>query len=194
MGAQPLDGSVEAYVEGEAEAVTRVERAIRMGPRGARVENVHVDNEEADGRLQGVLGQISHGPQTAHQARPRLPEGGHPLLRHHHAAARSAGVQGDDRHAGDALRRTRASTSSSASRAAGSSSARAVARAHRRRLHPDPQAGEAAGEGAQGELRPRVRQGRARDPRGRGRARGSGSSSWTTCWRPAGRRRRRRSW
>src|SRR5687767_5392734 len=34
------DGSVEALVEGEAEAVTRVERAIRSGPRGARIDNV----------------------------------------------------------------------------------------------------------------------------------------------------------
>ena len=43
------DGSVEAYVEGEAEAVTRVERAIRMGPRGAHIKNVHVDSAEPAG-------------------------------------------------------------------------------------------------------------------------------------------------
>jgi len=43
------DGGVEAYVEGEAEAVTRVERAIRTGPRGARVEKVDVDDEEIGG-------------------------------------------------------------------------------------------------------------------------------------------------
>ena len=43
------DGRVEALVEGEDEAVTRVERAIRSGPRGARVENVNVDEEEPGG-------------------------------------------------------------------------------------------------------------------------------------------------
>jgi acylphosphatase len=39
------DGSVEAWVEGEAEAVLRVERALRTGPRGARVESVQVDED-----------------------------------------------------------------------------------------------------------------------------------------------------
>ena len=43
------DGRVEAYVEGESEAVTRVERAIRQGPPGARVETVQVDAEEPSG-------------------------------------------------------------------------------------------------------------------------------------------------
>jgi acylphosphatase len=43
------DGRVEALVEGEAEAVTRVERALRTGPRGARVEDVVVDDEEPGG-------------------------------------------------------------------------------------------------------------------------------------------------
>lgn len=37
------DGRVEALVEGEMEAVTRVERAIRLGPGGARVEHVEAD-------------------------------------------------------------------------------------------------------------------------------------------------------
>lgn len=37
------DGRVEALVEGDAEAVTRVERAIRSGPAGARVEHVETD-------------------------------------------------------------------------------------------------------------------------------------------------------
>ena len=40
------DGRVEAYVEGEIDAVTRVERTIRQGPRGARVEAVEVDLED----------------------------------------------------------------------------------------------------------------------------------------------------
>lgn len=44
------DGCVEAFVEGEAEAVTRVERAIRQGPRGARVDAVSVEIEEASGQ------------------------------------------------------------------------------------------------------------------------------------------------
>lgn len=43
------DGSVEALVEGDAEAVTRVERAIRSGPRGARVDAVHVDLQPPHG-------------------------------------------------------------------------------------------------------------------------------------------------
>ena len=43
------DGRVEAVVEGEAEAVTRLERAIRSGPRGARVDTVNVDVQEPSG-------------------------------------------------------------------------------------------------------------------------------------------------
>jgi acylphosphatase len=43
------DGRVEALLEGESEAVTRVERALRQGPRGARVESVSVDTEEPTG-------------------------------------------------------------------------------------------------------------------------------------------------
>ena len=47
------DGRVEAFVEGDEDAVTRVERAIRSGPPGARVENVYVQDEEAAGTLKG---------------------------------------------------------------------------------------------------------------------------------------------
>jgi acylphosphatase len=43
------DGQVEALVEGEVEAVARVERAIRSGPGGARVENVSVETLEPSG-------------------------------------------------------------------------------------------------------------------------------------------------
>ena len=43
------DGRVEAVIEGESEAITRVERAIRTGPRGARVEQVDVDDQEVGG-------------------------------------------------------------------------------------------------------------------------------------------------
>jgi len=41
------DGRVEALVEGEADAVTRVERALWQGPGGARVATVAVDDTEA---------------------------------------------------------------------------------------------------------------------------------------------------
>ena len=47
------DGGVEAFVEGDEDAVTRVERALRSGPAGARVEHVHVQDEEAAGTLKG---------------------------------------------------------------------------------------------------------------------------------------------
>lgn len=43
------DGRVEALVEGEAEDVTRVERALRSGPGGARVDDVAVVTEEPTG-------------------------------------------------------------------------------------------------------------------------------------------------
>ena len=43
------DGRVEAFVEGDAEAVTRVEMALRRGPGGARVETVNVIDEEFGG-------------------------------------------------------------------------------------------------------------------------------------------------
>jgi len=43
------DGQVEALAEGDAEAVTRVERALRSGPRGARVDTVYVDIEPPTG-------------------------------------------------------------------------------------------------------------------------------------------------
>jgi acylphosphatase len=43
------DGRVEALLEGEADAVVRVERALRAGPRGARVDDVSVDDEEPGG-------------------------------------------------------------------------------------------------------------------------------------------------
>lgn len=47
------DGRVEAFVEGDEDAVTRVERAIRSGPPGARVDNVDVQDDEAAGALKG---------------------------------------------------------------------------------------------------------------------------------------------
>ena len=43
------DGQVEALVEGDAEAVTRIERALRSGPRGARVDRIDIDVEDPTG-------------------------------------------------------------------------------------------------------------------------------------------------
>ena len=43
------DGTVEAFVEGDAEAVTRVERALRGGPPGARVDSLAMTEEDATG-------------------------------------------------------------------------------------------------------------------------------------------------
>lgn len=47
------DGRVEAHVEGEIEAVTRVERALAQGPPGARVDNLAVEPAEPTGRVSG---------------------------------------------------------------------------------------------------------------------------------------------
>jgi acylphosphatase len=38
------DRSVEVVAEGDAEAVERFERAVRIGPPGARVDRIDVDN------------------------------------------------------------------------------------------------------------------------------------------------------
>ena len=43
------DGRVEAFAEGEAESVERMERALRQGPGGARVKDVFVDSQEPSG-------------------------------------------------------------------------------------------------------------------------------------------------
>jgi acylphosphatase len=43
------DGRVEVWVEGESEAVVRMERALRTGPRGARVDRVYIDEEDPTG-------------------------------------------------------------------------------------------------------------------------------------------------
>jgi acylphosphatase len=44
------DGRVEALAEGDADAVTRLERALRTGPRGARVDRLYVDDEDPTGK------------------------------------------------------------------------------------------------------------------------------------------------
>ncbi|MEP6978363.1 MAG: acylphosphatase [Thermoleophilia bacterium] len=43
------DGAVEAVFEGEPEAVERLVRFAREGPRGARVERVDVTEEDPEG-------------------------------------------------------------------------------------------------------------------------------------------------
>ena len=47
------DGAVEVHVEGEIEAVTRVEWALAQGPRGARVDHLAVEPAEPTGRVGG---------------------------------------------------------------------------------------------------------------------------------------------
>ena len=47
------DGRVETLAEGEREAVERFERAVRQGPRGARVDEVDADDETPNGRDSG---------------------------------------------------------------------------------------------------------------------------------------------
>jgi acylphosphatase len=49
------DGAVEALVQGEADAVLRIERQIRRGPPSARVGNVDVTDETASDRLTGFV-------------------------------------------------------------------------------------------------------------------------------------------
>jgi acylphosphatase len=47
------DRCVEVIAEGEAEAVERLERALRHGPLGARVEDVEVEDRMPTGRHTG---------------------------------------------------------------------------------------------------------------------------------------------
>lgn len=47
------DGRVEALIEGDQESVDRVERALRHGPAGARVESVSVESVAPTGRATG---------------------------------------------------------------------------------------------------------------------------------------------
>lgn len=44
------DGSVEVVAEGESEAMTRFEHAVRRGPIGARVDDVETTDVEPSGR------------------------------------------------------------------------------------------------------------------------------------------------
>ena len=47
------DGRVEALVEGDEDSVERVERALRRGPGGARVESFFVEAVPPSGRATG---------------------------------------------------------------------------------------------------------------------------------------------
>jgi len=47
------DGRVEILVEGDAESVLRVERAVRRGPAQAHVDNVDVEAAVPSGRATG---------------------------------------------------------------------------------------------------------------------------------------------
>jgi acylphosphatase len=47
------DGRVEADIEGDVEAVDRVEVALRRGPASARVDHVDVDDHAPSGRTRG---------------------------------------------------------------------------------------------------------------------------------------------
>ena len=47
------DGAVEAWVEGDREAVDRVEAALSRGPSAARVDHVSVEEASPTGRATG---------------------------------------------------------------------------------------------------------------------------------------------
>ena len=47
------DGRVEAVVEGDTESVGRVETALWRGPRGARVDDIEIEETAPSGRLTG---------------------------------------------------------------------------------------------------------------------------------------------
>ena len=49
------DGAVEALAEGEAEAVTRFEHALRRGPSRSRVERVTIDDSEPSALTTGFV-------------------------------------------------------------------------------------------------------------------------------------------
>lgn len=47
------DGRVEAVVEGDVESVGRVETSLWRGPRGARVDDIAIEETTPSGRLTG---------------------------------------------------------------------------------------------------------------------------------------------
>jgi acylphosphatase len=51
------DGRVEAFADGDADALERFERHVRHGPPSARVEHVEVDETTPSGRATGFTAQ-----------------------------------------------------------------------------------------------------------------------------------------
>ena len=49
------DGSLDILAEGDAEAMTRFERAVRRGPSGARVDDVETTEVAATGRYHDFI-------------------------------------------------------------------------------------------------------------------------------------------
>jgi acylphosphatase len=47
------DGTVEALIEGDEEAVNRVEASLRRGPGSARIDDVRVEDVAPTGRVTG---------------------------------------------------------------------------------------------------------------------------------------------
>jgi acylphosphatase len=47
------DGGVEAWIEGDAEAVERVEASLRRGPAHSQVDDVRVEDQTPTGRATG---------------------------------------------------------------------------------------------------------------------------------------------
>lgn len=47
------DGRVEAFIEGDADAMSRVEAALWRGPRGARVDDIAIEQTAACGGFTG---------------------------------------------------------------------------------------------------------------------------------------------
>jgi acylphosphatase len=55
------DGSVEVVAEGDRESVLRFEAKLRRGPAGARVDEVHVDEDVPSGRSNGFVVTSAYG-------------------------------------------------------------------------------------------------------------------------------------
>lgn len=49
------DGAVEAWVEGDAESVQRIEAALHRGPSGALVDRVDIEDVVPTGRATGFM-------------------------------------------------------------------------------------------------------------------------------------------
>jgi acylphosphatase len=49
------DGKVEAFIEGDREAVDRVEAALRRGPSAARIADVQAEDAVPTGRATGFM-------------------------------------------------------------------------------------------------------------------------------------------